>query len=85
MAWGGRAGDLNRPQAPAAPMAEGLAWVLWALALLSLPVTIWLDQLPRPGEQRPLRQVGLQVGWVVQERLPGPSASASIGGAASSR
>ena len=25
----------------------GLAWVLWALALLSLPVVVWLDQLLR--------------------------------------
>jgi hypothetical protein len=29
----------------------GLAWVLWALTLLSLPMVVWLDQL--------LRQAGL--------------------------
>lgn len=44
----------------------GLAWVLWALTVLSLPVVVWLDQLLRQaglGELSPLQAANLL--WIL--------------------
>lgn len=44
----------------------GLAWVLWALTVLSLPVVVWLDQLLRQaglGELFPLQAANLL--WIL--------------------
>jgi hypothetical protein len=59
----------------------GLAWVLWALTLLSLPVIVWLDQLLRQaglGELSPLQAANLF--WI----LAGVSA-ATVGAVLTSR
>jgi hypothetical protein len=59
----------------------GLAWVLWALTLLSLPMVVWLDQLLRQaglGELSPLQAANLF--WI----LAGLSA-ATVGAVLASR
>jgi hypothetical protein len=59
----------------------GLAWVLWALTLLSLPMVIWLDQLLRQAglaELSPLQAANLF--WI----LAGVSA-ATVGAVLASR
>jgi hypothetical protein len=59
----------------------GLAWVLWALALLPLPAVVWLDQLLRQaglGELSPLQAANLL--WI----LAGVSA-ATVGAVLASR
>jgi hypothetical protein len=59
----------------------GLAWVLWALTLLSLPMVVWLDQLLRQAglaELSPLQAANLL--WI----LAGVSA-ATVGAVLASR
>jgi hypothetical protein len=59
----------------------GLAWALWALTMLSLPVVVWLDQLLRQaglGELSPLQAANLF--WI----LAGVSA-ATVGAVLASR
>jgi hypothetical protein len=50
--------------------AAGLAWLLWALTLLALPATAWLDQL--------LRQAGApELTWLDLGSIPQVAAAVS--------
>jgi hypothetical protein len=59
----------------------GLAWVLWALTLLSLPMVVWLDQLLRQAglaELSPLQAANLL--WI-----PAGVSAATVGAVLASR
>jgi hypothetical protein len=59
-----------------------LSWALWALAMLSLPVTAWLDQLSRQAGRPDVTQLS---GGSVQGPVPGLVSATTVGAVLASR